>query len=108
MPECQSTHRKTIGDSELEVIAFYPGVSCLEAKCGQAEAVCMIGDRKYETGERAVLGCQECTCESSGQFICRLVNRTGFCFKLLFMKCISDIFQTASNSIKLFFHYIVF
>ena len=69
--ECQSTHRQVHGDMEIEVISFYPGVSCDDAGCGQAVSECKIDDRTYEVGEKAVLGCQECTCESSGQFVCR-------------------------------------
>ncbi|XP_060588471.1 uncharacterized protein LOC132743894 [Ruditapes philippinarum] len=70
LSECQSTHRQVVGDREFEVISFYPGVTCDVAGCGRGEAVCMIDDRRYEIGEKAVLGCQECTCESSGQFVC--------------------------------------
>ena len=71
LSECQSTHRQVVGEKEFEVISFYQGVTCDEAGCGRGEAVCMIDDRRYEVGEKAVLGCQECTCESSGQFVCR-------------------------------------
>ena len=53
------------------MISFYPGVSCEEAGCGRVASECKIDDRTYEVGEKAVLGCQECTCESSGQFVCR-------------------------------------
>ena len=69
--ECQSTHRQVDGDSEIEVISFYPGVACDDAGCGRAASECKIDDRTYEVGEKAVLGCQECTCERSGQFVCR-------------------------------------
>ena len=69
--ECQSTHRQVDGDSEIEVISFYPGVACDDAGCGKAVSECKIDDRVYDVGEKVVLGCQECTCERSGQFVCR-------------------------------------
>ena len=74
LSECQSTHRTIVDDMKLEVISFYPGVSCEEAKCGLTEMSCTIDDREYMVGDKAVLGCQECTCMSSGQFVCRYVS----------------------------------
>ncbi|KAL4233911.1 hypothetical protein ACF0H5_008583 [Mactra antiquata] len=70
LSECQSTHRQIVGDTSYEVTSFYPGETCSNAQCGRLDAVCMIEEKKYEVGEKAILGCQECTCESSGQFVC--------------------------------------
>jgi len=72
LAECQDTHRQLVGDKRLEVISFFPNTTCRAAGCGQPLTTeCRINDRMYKVGERAILGCQECTCERSGRFVCR-------------------------------------
>ncbi|XP_052810768.1 uncharacterized protein LOC128238671 [Mya arenaria] len=76
LSECQMTHRQLVGDKRIEVISFFPNITCQTAGCGQrVSAECRIDDRTYKVGERAILGCQECTCERSGQFVCSCVQR---------------------------------
>ncbi|KAL3884246.1 hypothetical protein ACJMK2_030464 [Sinanodonta woodiana] len=70
LSECQSTHREVANNIETEVISFYPGVSCEDAGCGVTPSGCTVGSKTYQIGERATLGCQDCTCDSIGQFIC--------------------------------------
>ncbi|KAH3728063.1 hypothetical protein DPMN_054010, partial [Dreissena polymorpha] len=71
LSECQTTHRQLVGDKRIEVISFYPNVTCASAGCGtKVELQCTIDGKVYQVGERAFLGCQECTCERSGQFVC--------------------------------------
>jgi len=71
LSECQATHRQDVNDERLEVISFYPGLSCDEAKCEFPKTRCTNNDRTYEVGDKTILGCQECICSSTGDFVCR-------------------------------------
>ncbi|KAJ8315304.1 hypothetical protein KUTeg_007454 [Tegillarca granosa] len=68
--ECKRFHRQENGGYTNEVIGFFPSLTCEEAGCVRPRQGCFYDDTVYQSGDTALQGCQECTCQTDGQWSC--------------------------------------
>lgn len=73
--------QKESGDGHIEVVAFAPGRSCDDQRCGspnwEQPRQCVYGGRRWNFGQSFRYGCKTCLCATDGAVHCECNDGRG-------------------------------